>query len=359
MIKYAAIAFFLSFFLNVYIIYLARNKKLFLTDYLHVGPQTFHQVPTPRIGGLAVFLGITAALLTAFLRKDYFSYRFVFLILSSVPVFFAGFFEDLTGKLKPGFRLIFMTFSACLIYFLLHIRIVRLDIPFLDGLLNYPFFSFIFTIFALVGISNAINIIDGFNGLASMVSMMIFMAIAYVAYKLSDYEVASICIISTFGLLGFFLLNYPFGLIFLGDGGAYFTGFLIGVCSIMLVQKHPEVSPWFAFLVNIYPVYETVFSVYRKKILRKKSAMKPDGIHLHMIFYKIFIKRVLRLREAYQRNPLTSVFLWVLNAFGIVPALLFWEDTRLLILSSLIFVIFYTYLYWKILDLRIRVFKQR
>jgi len=358
MIKYAAIAFFLSFFLNVLIIHFSKKIKILITDHLHIGPQTFHVVPTPRIGGFAIFIGVSIALLAAYLRAEHFSHNFAYLILISLPAFLAGFLEDLTGKLKPRIRILLITFSAILAYLVINISITRLDIPFIDKFIQISALSFLFTVFALVGISNAINIIDGFNGLASMVAMMIFMAIAYVAYKLGDYEITSICVVSTFALLGFFLLNYPFGLIFLGDGGAYFTGFLIGICSILLVKKHSEVSAWFALLVNIYPVYETIFSIYRRKILAKRSAMEPDGIHLHTIFYKILIKKLLGVDKPEYRNPTTSVFLWVLNAFGVVPALIFWDNTKILILCSFIFVVLYTYLYWKILNLkRFKIYK--
>lgn len=356
MVKFAAIAFFVSFFLSLLIIFLAKKYKTFLTDHLHLGPQTFHVSPTPRVGGLAIFSGITLALITAYLFRNIlkvpFSTNFPLLVLFSLPAFLAGFLEDISGKLHPKIRMMFLIISALLVFKFLDVKIIRVDLPFFDEFLKLEIPSLLFTAFALVGIANAINIIDGFNGLASMVSMMIFMAIAFVAYKLGDYEITSICVISSFAILGFFLLNYPFGLIFLGDGGAYFTGFLIGMCSILLVKKHPQVSAWFAFMVNIYPVYETFFSIYRKRILRKRSAMSPDGLHFHMLIYKIFIKRFLNIYSPEIRNPLTSVFLWVLNAFAIVPALLFWGDTKILIVCCIFFCILYTYLYWKVLSLK-------
>ncbi|WP_353684458.1 glycosyltransferase [Thermodesulfovibrio sp. 3907-1M] len=356
MIKFAAIAFFVSFFLNLLIIFLAKKYKTFLTDHLHMGPQSFHLSPTPRVGGLAIFSGITLALISAYLFKNLlkvsFSSNFPLLVLFSFPAFLAGFLEDLSGKLHPKIRMIFLILSALLVFKFLEVKIIRVDIAFFDSLLKIEVISLLFTAFALVGIANAINIIDGFNGLASMVSMMIFMAIAFVAYKLGDYEITSICVVASFSLLGFFLLNYPFGLIFLGDGGAYFTGFLIGVASVLLVKKHPQVSAWFAFTVNLYPVYETLFSIYRKRILRKRSAMSPDGLHFHMLIYKIFIKRLFNIYSPEIRNPLTSVFLWVINALAIVPALLFWNNIKILIVCCIFFCILYTYLYWKILKLK-------
>ncbi|MCX8041860.1 MAG: glycosyltransferase [Thermodesulfobacteriaceae bacterium] len=353
MLKYASLAFFLSFLICILIIKLSKKITFFITDHLHLGPQTFHSTPTPRTGGLAIFLGIFCSLIIAFLIGEPFSSSFLYIAFFSFPVFLAGFLEDLTGKLNPKLRMLLLSGSGILAFFILEVRVIRLDLPLVDPLFQIKIFSLFFTLFALVGISNAINIIDGFNGLASMVSMMILMAIAYVAYKLGDYEITSLCVISAFALLGFFLLNYPFGLIFLGDGGAYLSGFLIGIASILLVKKHPQVSAWFALMVNIYPVYETLFSIYRRKFLRKRPAMSPDALHLHSLIYQIFIKRFFNIHSSYLRNPLTSVFMWVLNAIGMVPALLFWNSTLILVLCCIFFAILYNYLYWKILKLKL------
>ncbi len=357
MLKYASLAFFLSFFICLLIIKLSKKINFFITDHLHLGPQTFHITPTPRIGGLAVFLGIFSSLIVAFLVGETFSSNFLNLAIFLIPAFVAGLLEDLTGKLKPKLRMLLLSFSGILFFFILEVKIVRLDLPLIDYFFQIKIFSLFFTLFALVGISNAINIIDGFNGLASMSSMMILMAVAYIAYKLGDYEITSVCVISAFALLGFFLLNYPFGLIFLGDGGAYVSGFLIGVTSILLVKKHPQVSAWFALTVNIYPVYETLFSIYRRKFIRKKPVMSPDALHLHSLIYQIFVKKFFNIHSPQIRNPLTSVLMWVFNALGIVPALLFWQNFKVLIFCCLLFIISYTYIYWKILKTKI-IFKK-
>jgi len=121
---------------------------------------------------------------------------------------------------------------------------------------------------------------------------------------------------------------------------------------VLLVYKHSEVSPWFALTVNIYPVYETIFSIYRRKILKKLSPMQPDALHFHQLIYKILIKRFFNLYAPEVRNPLTSVFLWIINALAIVSALLFWNNTKILILCCIFFSVLYTYFYWKIIKIR-------
>lgn len=94
-----------------------------------------------------------------------------------------------------------------------------------------------FTTFALVGVSNAMNIIDGFNGLASGICLLILCAIAYVAYDVQDMEIFYCSLALIGAVFGFFVCNFPFGYIFLGDGGAYFLGFIIGILLVLLTQR--------------------------------------------------------------------------------------------------------------------------
>ena len=126
-----------------------------------------------------------------------------------------------------------MSVGATAAFFILDVKITKVDVPLIDPILSISLISFLFTVFALVGLSNAINIIDGFNGLASGVSIMILLAITYVANNVGDFLVRDLSIMTIFALLGFFILNFPFGKIFLGDGGAYFIGFWIGVLTLV------------------------------------------------------------------------------------------------------------------------------
>ena len=144
-----------------------------------------------------------------------------------------------------------------------------------------------FTTFALVGVSNAINIIDGFNGLASGVCLLILSGILYVAYDVKDVEIFYCALVLFFGILGFFVCNFPLGKIFLGDGGAYFLGFILGMLLVLLTQRHTEsVSAFFGLSIMIYPVWEVVFSIWRRKRLRR-NATSPDDLHLHTLIFKI------------------------------------------------------------------------
>jgi len=196
-------------------------------------------------------------------------------------------------------------------------------------------FSLLLTLVAVSGIANAVNIIDGFNGLAAMVSSFIAVALAYISYQVGDASLFFVCLSLIGAIIGFFVWNYPNGFIFLGDGGAYLIGFMIAEVSVLV----------------IYPVWETLFSIYRKKFLRGQSPGKPDGLHFHMMVYKRLLRSEVGHREARRftrRNAITSPYLWGMSLVGVIPAVLFWRNTLLLICFVMIFILLYVWLYWKI-----------
>ena len=101
---------------------------------------------------------------------------------------------------------------------------------------------------------------------------------------------------STFGL---FVLVFPKGKIFLGDGGAYLLGFIVAIIGIFLASKYDGVSPWYILSVFIYPVFEVIFSIIRKLSIGL-SPMKPDAYHFHMLVHRQF---------THHNNPLTALII--------------------------------------------------
>jgi UDP-N-acetylmuramyl pentapeptide phosphotransferase/UDP-N-acetylglucosamine-1-phosphate transferase len=113
-------------------------------------------------------------------------------------------------------------------------------------------------------------------------------------------------------VLGFFVWNFPAGLIFLGDGGAYFLGFHAAEVALLLLVRKPQVSLLFPLLVCIYPVTETLFSVYRRRVLRSLPPSMPDGIHLHSLIYRRVTRWAVGDKDAKaltRLNSITSPFL--------------------------------------------------
>ena len=344
---YLLVSFFISFFLCFLI------SKLNIAHDTYKGPQKFHQSPTPRIGGLAVYVSLIFVGLSFLIAGKPFTKHFVFFVLSAFPVFISGLLEDITKKVSPKWRLLGGFLSGIILYLLLKASVYRIDVPVLDSLLSLSIISVAFTAFAVAGVSHAFNIIDGFNGLSSGVAILVFGAYAYISFLHNDFFLLYISLVSLAATLGFFLWNYPFGYIFLGDGGAYLLGFIAAANGVLLVNRHPDVSPWFPFLLVLYPVWETLFSIYRRKFLKRYPPYMPDAAHFHQLFYKRITKNLLgKDLSKLERNYFTTPFIWVMEILCFVPAVMFWNNTLLLLFFSVCFIVFYTWLYFRIVKFR-------
>lgn len=315
-----------------------------------LGPQKFHAHPVPRIGGVSIFLSLSITATSArFFSQPERGALLLLIISCALATFLIGLFEDVTKKIGVKTRLLATALSAGLAGHYLDAWIINLHLPVINDLLEIGFVSIGLTIIAITGLANAYNIIDGFNGLASMVAMISLLAIGYIAFKVGDPILASACLIVIGAIGGFFIWNYPRGLIFLGDGGAYLIGFLIAVLSILLVKRNPSVSPWFALLVNTYPVFETLFTIWRRKVHQGKNPGLPDGAHFHSLIYRRLIRwaNVPQTREtaSYANNAKTSPYLWLLSSMAVFPAIIWWDTTWVLQSFALLFCVSYVWVY--------------
>jgi UDP-GlcNAc:undecaprenyl-phosphate/decaprenyl-phosphate GlcNAc-1-phosphate transferase len=327
-------------------------------------PQRFHAGSIPRIGGVAIAFASSIAWLSTFgLSELGFPINFAspnrqvfFWILACLPAFSAGLIDDLTQKLGVRWRLLASMASGALACWLLELTVPRLGIASVDPLwIAVPWLATALAFAGIAGLPHAMNIIDGYNGLASMVASMICCAIAYVALQQGDRVLAGYMVCVLGASLGFLFWNYPRGLIFAGDGGSYFWGTVIAIGSITLVQRHPVVSPWFVMLLLIYPVWETVFSIYRK-LVRGQSPGMADSMHFHQLVYKRIVRGVFHDNETRQmlmRNNRTSPYLWAFAGLTVAPAVLFWYSTPILIFFCLLFIVTYVSAYLMIVRFKV------
>ena len=338
----------ISLTLTLIIVLLPKRWVTDLDDL--TGVQKFHHQPTPRIAGVPVFMSFFIGLWYLDLQEvDY-----VFLLLASLPVFMGGSIEDIIVRVSPFKRMISILASIVMMFVFLDIRIDFLGFTLVDYLLSNSIVSLLFTLLVVGGVVNAINIIDGYNGLLIGYSIAVLLAIAYVANILGDDLVIQLSLILIASLLGVFIFNFPFGKIFMGDGGAYFIGFMMAVIGLMLGNRNEEVSHWFILLLFIYPLYETAFSVYRKKIVRNTSPSQPDGYHLHMMIYKRLVRRKFFKNNKTMQNSMTSPFLWALSLVGIIPAVIWYDNQTMLIIWAFIFMIIYTIIYRRIVHFKFK-----
>lgn len=319
------------------------------------GPQKFHSRPVPRVGGVGIFLAMAGVVALAAFQGRPTAASLLALLACSLPAFVAGFLEDLTKRVSVLQRLLATMLAAACAAWQLGALIHRTDLFWLDAALAAAPAAWLLTVIAVAGLANAINIIDGFNGLASMVSAMMFASMAYVALQIGDPLIVGIAAMMMGCIAGFFIWNFPAGLIFLGDGGAYLLGFMLAECSILLVLRNPQVSAWFPLLLFIYPIFETLFSIYRRTVIRGKAPGTPDGVHLHSLIYRRLMRWVLGGEHAARitlRNSMTSPYLWLLCAMAVFPATLFWHTTGVLMVFVALFCAMYLWLYGRIVRFR-------
>ncbi len=316
-----------------------------------LGVQKVHSHSVARIGGLPIFVAVVLTSIISVWRVPAMAHWLLSLMLCSSFAFIGGIVEDYTGNVSAGRRLLLTMAAALLGYVLLDAKIGRIDLPFSTWQITGMWLSLPLTVLAVAGIANAVNIIDGFNGLASVVTICMLISLAYVAWRVGDVAVLVAALMVAGATAGFLIWNYPVGLIFLGDGGAYFIGFMLGELALLLVMRNPDVSTWYAALLLIYPAFETVFSAYRRMFLRGKSPAIPDGIHLHSLIFRRIVQWAVGRKEArslMRRNSLTSPYLWLFSLMAVIPATLFWQHTGVLIFFCILFVISYVWLYGRI-----------
>ena len=313
------------------------------------GIQKVHEEPTPRVGGIAIL--ISAALGASLAPREVAVILWPMLI-ASLPAFLVGAIEDLFKRDRVRERMIATFASGVLAWWLTGISLTRIGIPPLDVLLAVTPVSVLFTAFALSGVANSINIIDGFNGLASGTVLLCLSALGLIAFQAADAEMAKICFVLAGSIFGFMLVNYPKGKIFLGDGGAYLLGFLLGWVAVLVATRNPHhVSPWAPLLACGYPVLEVLFSMLRRRA-RTLELGGADRLHLHSLLWG----RV--ARNWFARSSVTvqnaAVFPMVL-VFAAVPAglaVVFRNSTPKLMLASLFCALLYALVYARLVHFR-------
>ena len=309
------------------------------------GVQKFHLTSTSRLGGV----GILAALLFSSvlpLNSDSSTHLLLQLLLVALPVFFAGTLEDLTHKITPSFRLILSLVSSTFAYLLLDVKVIRTDVWIVDWLLQWPVLIYFFSILIISGFTQAINIIDGFNGLASGQILLMLCFLSYLNYSTYQYDLLLVSLTLLSVTMGFFVLNWPFGKIFLGDGGAYLLGFCVVCLGLILISRSSVVSPFAPIMLGLYPLVEVLFSMYRRFILKGHSITQPDASHLHSLIFRRIVKVKLSSRKKPKLlNSSVAYFFWVSTSIMGGLTCVFYKDTSILLFLFFIYIFFYIRLF--------------
>ena len=294
--------------------------------------QKFHSRPTPRIGGIGIYL---ALLVASRLVPDPDASRILATILvAGVPALLVGLLEDVTKNISVLMRLLATMVSGALACWVGDTSLNYLSVPGLDSLLGLAPVAVLFTAFAVGGVANAFNIIDGFHGLASGTATLCLLAIATIAALVGDTPLILAAVSVAAAVAGFWLVNFPWGRLFLGDGGAYFAGFALAWLAVLLPMRNAGVSPWASFLVCAYPIIEVLYSIVRRR-RHRQSAGEPDRDHLHSLVATQVIPKLLPRLHPTLQNSAVSVIMWLLAAVPALAAIAFHHRTVWLMAAAI------------------------
>lgn len=238
-----------------------------------------HEASTPRHGGIALFVSLLISNYLFNAEDIDLSY---WLLLSSLPLLFAGILEDFSYAISPRGRIFANILSSLLAISIFQTSISSVEIPGVDWVLSFSAFAFLLTIFATTTLSQAYNLIDGLNGLSSGCGIIALAFIAVLTMQDINGYLYGFCVVGLGCLLGFWLLNILTGRLFLGDGGAYLIGHLVAWSSIIAADQLNNLTPWAFLLATAYPVIDVLTTVVRRKFL-KQSLTEPDQNHFHHV----------------------------------------------------------------------------
>ncbi|MEN8838566.1 MAG: MraY family glycosyltransferase [Celeribacter marinus] len=308
------------------IVVTTRNGHLHRTSKGHAGLeiQSAHSDPTPRIGGLAVL----SALIAAVLFSNY-TTEFGLLLLSAVPIFVAGFAEDTGFEASPRRRLIATMFSSAIMIAVSGYTISHNVFPGVNALLSFMVVAAFLTVFVTAAVCHAFNLTDGMNGLASTIALAGSIAIAVIALKVGDMLVFTIATAIIAAVAGVFVLNFPFGKLFLGDAGAYTIGFVLSWAGVMLIARNPDINSWAVMLAVFWPAIDMVAAILRR--LSKRAPLgQPDKLHFHHIVKRLWDQRLSAKTAKKWSNPLTTISMAPLIVIPPVFAVLFYDNAPMI-----------------------------
>ena len=330
------------FLITIFFILFYSFKKIkvtenFFLDNEFIKVQSFHDKPTPIIGGLIIFLTFLIFSISGGFNIS----NLQILIFIGVVNFLVGILDDIKLIINPLIRFSLLVFLNLSLILFFDFKINDFGIFFLDYLNQFLIFKYILVLLAIFFIINGSNLIDGFNGLLGIHALLILLFLRYLLIddqSIDQYIKIHINVLILL-VFCFLCLNFPKAKIFLGDSGAYLLGSQIAALSIVIYNTSENVSPFFIAIILSYLFLEIFFSVFRK-LFEKKNPFLPDGLHLHMLIFQL-------IKKNYKNpNPKTG---FVINLFYLIlisPSLIYLDNHLLCMLHFIFIILIYLGIYF-------------
>lgn len=267
-------AFLIAFLVSFFAVYPIKKFAIRFGVVDFPEKRKIHKIVTPRLGGLAIFIGFLVGIL--FLQPEHEHLREI--IFGAIVIVITGALDD-KYTLRPIVKLAGQIIAAS---FLISdgLIISRITLPFV-GMVDLGFISVLVTLLWVVGITNAINLIDGLDGLATGITTIALTSMFVMAIIDVRVMAAYLCIVLIGANLGFLYHNFYPAKIYMGDTGSNFLGYMIAVVSMLGLFKNIAL---FSFIIPVIilavPIFDTFFAIVRR-LHNKESIMMADNKHIH------------------------------------------------------------------------------
>ncbi|MCS6985087.1 MAG: undecaprenyl/decaprenyl-phosphate alpha-N-acetylglucosaminyl 1-phosphate transferase [Leptospiraceae bacterium] len=255
-------------------IYLSDKFSLYDTH----NERKIHKGKISRLGGLSFFLGFLVSILV---MQPYYAELSSKggLLLGGLLAFLLGFIDDLSHNIRARYKLLLQLFVG-LIVALAGYRIESIQLTQSQqlelGLLSFPL-----TMLWIAGFMNAINLLDGLDGLAGGIMLLAFLFLGLLGYRQANFMVMVLALAIGGGLLAFLIYNFPPAKIFMGDGGAYFLGFLYAITPLLGIKKSSSITVLLLPLVLLLIPLLDMLHVMQRRVKNGEHIFWADKKHIH------------------------------------------------------------------------------
>lgn len=296
-----------------------------------------HNKTTARLGGVAIFLGISACCgLAAIGVKDLgweipLSYsnangvNYTIAAIGAIIMFVVGIVDDMKC-LPPKTKLIFQIIASLVVCSsgLLFDRVFN---PFTNSFVEFGLLSYPITILYLVAFANIINLIDGLDGLAAGITLIAASTIFIFAITQNKADAAILSAGIIGACLGFLFFNFHPAKIFMGDSGSLTLGFLLGIASLLAATRTAVVvSMLVPVLAAGVPIIDTFSAIVRRKRSNEPIDQADTGhIHHRLLKSGLSVKEAVLLMWAWTallsicgialtviENPIIGLFIFLI-----------------------------------------------
>ena len=255
------------------------------------GGRKIHSTPIPRLGGVAIFAGVMAAVAVQAAGEFYLDWggtlvgggtarvRVVGVLIAMTVIFAVGLIDDLV-TLSPLLKLLGQM-AAAGIAISAGLKIAYVGNPFGGGLVSLGLLTAPITLIYIVGFTNIINLIDGLDGLAAGVTGIAAVSLLLLAMQANRLDAAALAA-AVIGVCAAFLrYNFHPASIFMGDSGALFLGFTLSAISLMGVMKSTAtIALAVPLLIVGVPIFDTASAIVRR-VLHRRPIQEADRGHIH------------------------------------------------------------------------------